>query len=58
MAKTAKTKGPPRFIPAALLKDPRFAGVQQDFLRVILCKESYTIAEATKTVSDFLNNKE
>lgn len=33
-----------------LLKDPRFAKYQPDFLRVILYKPYYTLAEAQKAV--------
>lgn len=37
----------------ALLKDRRFSQYQQDFLRAVLTKEEYTIAEAVKTVKAF-----
>lgn len=37
----------------ALLKDPRFAQYQQDFLRVVLWKDEYTWAEAVKAVKAF-----
>lgn len=37
----------------ALLKDPRFAGYQPDFLAAVLNKPYYTLAEAEATVKDF-----
>ena len=36
-----------------LLRDPRFAQYQQDFLRVVLHKPEYTIAEAERAVKAF-----
>ena len=36
-----------------LLKDPRFAGYQPDFLAVVLHKPFYTIAEAEAAVKEF-----
>lgn len=41
----------------ALLKSKRFSHVQQDFLKAILTKDSYTIAEAEKAVSDFFGGE-
>lgn len=36
-----------------LLRDPRFAQYQQDFLGVVLHKPEYTIAEAERAVKTF-----
>ena len=36
-----------------LLRDPRFAQYQQDFLGVVLHKPEYTIAEAERAVKAF-----
>lgn len=36
-----------------ILKDPRFARYQKDFLQVVLWKEEYTWAEAVKAVKAF-----
>lgn len=36
-----------------LLKDPRFAGYQKDFLTAVLNKPFYTLAEAEAAVKDF-----
>ena len=36
-----------------LLRDPRFANYQKDFLGVILCKQEYTLAEAERAVKAF-----
>lgn len=36
-----------------LLKDPRFAAYQQDFLAAVLNKPTYTLAEAEAAVKDF-----
>lgn len=38
----------------ALLKSERFAHIQKDFLRAILTKETYTIKEAEKAISEYL----
>lgn len=42
-----------KFKREVLLKDPRFAKYQQDFLGVVLCKPEYTLYEAMKTVKNF-----
>lgn len=47
-----------KFKREVLLKDPRFAQYQQDFLGVVLCKSEYTIAEADKAVKAFFKDKE
>lgn len=39
-----------KFKTSKLLKSRQLAGYQQDFARVILTKEEYTIAEAKKTL--------
>lgn len=36
-----------------LLKDPRFAGYQRDFLSTVLNKPFYTLTEAKATVKEF-----
>ena len=41
-----------------LLKAPRFAKYQQDFLGAVLCKSEYTIAEAERAVKAFFKDKE
>lgn len=40
-----------------LLKDPRFAKYQQDFLGVVLYKSEYTIAEAERAVKAFFKKE-
>lgn len=47
-----------KFRREVLLKDPRFAQYQQDFLRVVLRKDEYTWAEAVKAVKVFFKEKE
>lgn len=42
-----------QFSREALWVSPRFAGCQPDFLRAVLCRPCYTIAEAEKTVRAF-----
>lgn len=37
----------------ALMRDARFSSIQRDFLRIILKKPFYTIAEAEEAVSKF-----
>ncbi len=37
----------------ALMRDARFSSIQRDFLRIILKKPFYTIAEAEEAVSNF-----
>lgn len=46
-----------RYSREAILKDKRFSGYQRDFLKVILKKEFYTIAEAKKAASAFFEKK-
>lgn len=40
-----------------LLRDPRFAKYQRDFLAVVLCKPEYTKAEAVRTVKAFFEKE-
>lgn len=40
-----------------LLRDPRFAQYQQDFLGAVLHKGEYTIAEAERTVKAFFEKE-
>lgn len=42
-----------RYSRDVLLKDPRFAGYQKDFLAAVLNKPFYTLAEAEAAVKDF-----
>ena len=49
MEKTKKV-----FSREALLKSKRFSYVQQDFLKAILTKDSYTIEEAEKEINKAL----
>lgn len=46
-------KPQPQYSREVLLKDPRFAGYQQDFLAAVLNKPFYTIAEAEAAVKKF-----
>lgn len=46
-----------RYTAEALLKSKLFKDVQQDFLKAILIKDSYTIAEARKAVKEALRAK-
>ena len=41
-----------------ILKDRRFQKYQKDFLKVVLHKPEYTIAEAVKTAKAFFIEKE
>lgn len=43
----------PKFSREVLLKDPHFAGYQQDFLAAVLNKPFYTLAEAQAAVKSF-----
>ena len=42
-----------KFKREVLLRAPRFAKYQQDFLGAVLCKSEYTIAEADKAVEEY-----
>lgn len=46
-------KKEPRYAREVLLKDPRFAGYQPDFLAAVLNKPYYTLTEAQAAVNDF-----
>ena len=41
-----------------LLKDPRFANYQKDFLGVLFCKPEYSLWEAMKIVKKFFEGSE
>lgn len=41
----------------AILRDPRFAKYQKDFLSVILSKPTYTLAEARKIAKEFFDKE-
>ena len=47
-----------KFTREAILASTEFAGVQPDFLSVLLVKPEYTLAEARKVVSAFTGKKE
>ena len=47
-----------KFKREVLLRGPRFAKYQQDFLGAVLCKSEYTIAEAERAVKAFFKDKE
>ena len=47
-----------KFKREVLLRAPRFAKYQQDFLGAVLCKSEYTIAEAERAVKAFFQDKE
>lgn len=47
-----------KFKREVILKDPRFAKYQKDFLGVILSEPEYTWAEAVKAVKAFFKEKE
>ncbi len=47
-----------RYTVQALLSSARFSKYQQDFLKAILQKPDYTLAEAEKTVQAFFKTKE
>lgn len=40
-----------------LLRDPRFAKYQRDFLGVVLHKQEYTLAEAERAVKAFFKKE-
>lgn len=40
-----------------LLRDPRFAKYQKDFLGVVLNKQEYTLAEAERAVKAFFKKE-
>ena len=46
------------FTREALWKSKRFSHIQQDFLKAILQKESYTIAEAEEAIAQALGGEQ
>lgn len=46
-----------RYSREVILRDPRFAKYQPDFLRVILSKSEYTLAEAERTAKAFFEKE-
>lgn len=50
-------KTPKTFAREALLRDKRFARYQPDFLRAVLRKPEYTLAEAEKAVRTFFGKE-
>lgn len=47
-----------KFSTEIILKDRRFSKYQRDFLKILLPKDSYTIAEAKKIAEAFFYAKE
>ena len=54
MAKPSKAEKEQRYSGEVLARSKHFHGVQQDFCKIILGKESYTIKEAKDKISKFL----
>lgn len=46
-----------KFKTEAILKSKEFAGYQPDFLKALLTKEEYTLAEARKIAAAFFEEK-
>ncbi len=51
------SKPQPRYTREALISSKLFSIYQQDFLRAILTKETYTIAEARKALKKYYESK-
>lgn len=51
------SKPQPRYTREALISSKLFSAYQQDFLRAILTKETYTIAEARKALQKYYEPK-
>lgn len=52
-----KKNGEKRYCKEALLQSKRFSHIQQDFLKAILIKDSYTVTEAVAAVTDFFGGE-
>lgn len=55
--KAAETTKEKVYTRDALLRSKRFAGYQKDFLAAVLCKDTYTLAEADKAVKAFFGKE-
>lgn len=54
MAKKEETQ----YTREVLIRDARYAHIQQDFLGAILSKPMYTLSEADEAINKFFNRKE
>lgn len=57
MSKSKATDHEVKYVTAWLTRSKALAGYQQDFVRVILTKPEYTIAEAKAAIEAVLNSK-
>ena len=57
MSKSKATDREVKYVTARLIRSKALAGYQQDFVRVILTKPEYTIAEAKAAIEAVLNSK-
>lgn len=57
MSKSKATDHEVKYVAAWLIRSKALAGYQQDFVRVILTKPEYTIAEAKAAIEAVLNSK-
>lgn len=57
MSKSKATDHEVKYVTAWLIRSKTLAGYQQDFVRVILTKPEYTIAEAKAAIEAVLNSK-
>lgn len=57
MSKSKATDHKVKYVTAWLIRSKALAGYQQDFVRVILTKPEYTIAEAKAAIEAVLNSK-
>lgn len=57
MSKSKATDHGVKYVTAWLIRSKALAGYQQDFVRVILTKPEYTIAEAKAAIEAVLNSK-
>lgn len=57
MSKSKATDHDVKYVTEWLIRSKALAGYQQDFVRVILTKPEYTIAEAKAAIEAVLNSK-
>ena len=57
MASKRRRTPPTEYNREALIRSKRYATYQPDFLRAVLSKETYTLEEADKAVSEFFNTE-
>ena len=57
MSKLKATDHDVKYVTEWLIRSKALAGYQQDFVRVILTKPEYTIAEAKAAIEAVLNSK-